>query len=260
MFVELVIIFLLVLLHELGHYTTAKFFKWRIEKIVLWLFGGVMIAEEHGSRPLHEEFLVILSGPFQHFVIYLMAHFLYMNEFLSLSIFQVILFYNQVIFWFNLLPVWPLDGGKLLYIICCYLFPFRKSYDGTIVASLTFSVGIMIIYFILFPFTLSVLLITIFLIFENRKEWKRRYYIFIRFLLNRTTDLYYFRKVTPIYVQTHDQLMHIFSKFYRDRRHIIYIRSNHLKNQKISEKECLDFYFEKQMYRQSIGYLMQKIV
>lgn len=48
-FTELVIILSIVLIHELGHYTVAHVFKWRIKHIMLWVFGGVMQTEEHGS-------------------------------------------------------------------------------------------------------------------------------------------------------------------------------------------------------------------
>src|SRR5699024_1387676 len=69
-FVELTIILAIVLFYELGHFMMATFFNWRIKSVMLWVFGGVMDTEEHGNKPLHEEALVIIAGPFQHLVIY----------------------------------------------------------------------------------------------------------------------------------------------------------------------------------------------
>ena len=41
-------------------------FSWRIKRIFLLPFGGTVEVEEHGNRPLKEEFAVILAGPLQH--------------------------------------------------------------------------------------------------------------------------------------------------------------------------------------------------
>src|SRR5699024_11983500 len=56
----------IVLFHELGHYGAAKFFKWRIKGIMLWIFGGVMDTDEHGNKPFHEDIIVTVAGPLQH--------------------------------------------------------------------------------------------------------------------------------------------------------------------------------------------------
>src|SRR5699024_12020095 len=65
-FLQLFIILSIVLFHELGHYGAAKFFKWRIKGIMLWIFGGVMDTDEHGNKPFHEDIIVTIAGPLQH--------------------------------------------------------------------------------------------------------------------------------------------------------------------------------------------------
>src|SRR5690625_342996 len=132
---ELSIILSIVFVHELGHYTMAKIFKWRIQSITLWVFGGVMDTEEHGSRSMFEELLVILAGPFQHLLIFFIVHF-FLANILPLPVIELILFYNTMILFFNLLPIWPLDGGKLLFILLSYLLPFQRAYHYTIIFSM----------------------------------------------------------------------------------------------------------------------------
>src|SRR5690625_2930206 len=208
-FVELLVILSIVLIHELGHYTMAKMFKWRIHSIMLWVFGGVMKTDEHGNRPLFEETLVIIAGPLQHLFIYIVVQMLFLGNILPPSIVEVILFYNQVIFFFNMLPIWPLDGGKLLFIFLCYIKPFQKSYHITILFSAITSILFILLHFLFFSFTLSFFMIMLFLYMENWTEWKQRYYVFIRFLLNRYKGDLPIKKVHPITVPHQSTLMDI---------------------------------------------------
>src|SRR5690625_1832492 len=69
-FLHLLIIFLIVLIHEFGHYIAARFFRWRISHIKLWIFGRVLVTEEYTDRPLREQLIVTLAGPAQHLLLY----------------------------------------------------------------------------------------------------------------------------------------------------------------------------------------------
>ncbi len=60
----LLCLLLVVSVHELGHAALAVFFSWRIKRIFLLPFGGTVEVEEHGNRPLKEEFAVILARRF----------------------------------------------------------------------------------------------------------------------------------------------------------------------------------------------------
>src|SRR5690625_4141852 len=71
-FIQLFIIFIIVVIHELGHFFAATHFKWRIHSIILWAFGGVMETDEFMARPLKEEIIVTVSGPLQHLPIYML--------------------------------------------------------------------------------------------------------------------------------------------------------------------------------------------
>lgn len=257
---ELSIILLIVMIHECGHFVMAKIFNWRVQSIMLWVFGGVMKTEEHGNRPLLEEAFVIMAGPFQHILIYFFVQLLFMLNFLPVSVFKLIIFYNTVIFFFNLLPIWPLDGGKLLFIVLSYFFPFRKAYHSIIICSAVMSITLIIIHFLFLPFTLSLFLLLLFLLMENRTEWKQRYYVFIRFLLNRYEGNAPIRGIEPITVSSHYSLMDIFIQFRQDRKHPIYIRFTNNNRKIIKESECLAYFFTAKKYHQTIGELVKDVV
>src|SRR5699024_8922415 len=113
-FLQLFIILSIVLFHELGHYGAAKFFKWRIKVSMLWIFGCVMDTDELGNKPFHEDIIVTVVCPLQHLFIYL---FLFIDslgqiQLISTPIWDKVFLYNTLILLFNLLPIWPLDGGK----------------------------------------------------------------------------------------------------------------------------------------------------
>ncbi|MUK86979.1 stage IV sporulation protein FB [Ornithinibacillus sp. L9] len=254
------IILSIVFIHELGHYVVAKLFKWRIRSIVLWVFGGTMDTDEHGNRPIHEEALVTIAGPFQHIIIYLIVSLLPVYQVVPPSLIELILFYNTVILFFNLLPIWPLDGGKLLFLLLSSYFPYKKSYHVIIVFSMIVSVVLLIGQLVFYPFTLSTFLIMIFLFMENRSEWKQRYYVFMRFLLQRYEGNFNHKGVRSIVVPHQLSLMEVFALFQRDKKHTIYIKLPSKQRVAVDENDCLYRYFYEKQYAKTIGDVAMEIL
>lgn len=252
-FIDLFIIISIVFIHELGHFFAASYYKWRIKRIMLWVFGGVMDTDEHGNRPIKEEFIVTISGPFQHLIIYFIMYFVSIFSLLPPSLISTILFYNTTILIFNLLPVWPLDGGKLLFYLLSKRFSFQKAYYTTIQASIVIISFIIIAQLVFFPFTLSACLLMIFLLVENYSDWKKRHFTFIRFLLNRYKGNHLIRSVSSITVPSQYSLMDVFSHFRRDVKHSIYIQMPNNKRVTIDESDCLKSYFFDKHYHKTIG-------
>lgn len=251
-FVELIIIFTIVLIHEMGHYVMAKIFKWRIKRIMLWVFGGVMETEEHGNRSIKEDLLVTVAGPFQHLVIFLLLFFLLDIGLLSDVIFKTAVTYNTAILLFNLLPIWPLDGGKLVFFLLSMKLPYRKAFDFILLFSMILSFVLIIGHIIFYKFTLSFASIMIFLFIENRLEWKRRFYVFIRFLLGRYEGKNAIRKLETIHIPGHVTLMEVFSQFKREKKHTIVVSNQENESKKIDETDCLHAYFHEKQYAQQI--------
>ncbi|MFD2046214.1 site-2 protease family protein [Ornithinibacillus salinisoli] len=258
-FVELMIILLIVLWHELGHYIAAKAFKWRIQSIILWVFGGKMVTDEHGNKSIYEEAVVTIAGPFQHVLIYLLVSILSIYHVIPPFFIETIIFYNTVILIFNLLPIWPLDGGKLLFLLLTLFFPYRKAYHTIIMFSMITCIGLIIGQFLFYPFTLSTFLILLFLFMENKTEWKQRYYVFMRFLLHRYEGSSTIKSVRAIEVSHHVSLMDVFAQFQRDKKHSIYISLPGKNRIALDENDCLHSYFYDKQYSKTIGEVAVKI-
>jgi stage IV sporulation protein FB len=242
-FMEISIIFGIVLIHELGHYLMAKHYKWRVRKIILWVFGGVMDTDEHGGRPIKEELLVVLAGPLQHIWIYGFIFFASVYDIVSSPVLELAFQYNTAILIFNLLPIWPLDGGKICLLWLSILLPYRKAHSLTILCSIVICLTGFILYFIYPSFTLSAVLLIGFLLWENRLEWKQRYYVFIRFLMKRHKNRMNVTRIYPLLVTPDMTIMQIFSLFKRNYRHHIYVKSQFNGQGGLDEQECLDTYF-----------------
>lgn len=239
---------LIVCIHELGHVMMALNFKWRIEKIMIWVFGGVMKTAEHGSRPLSEEALVVIAGPFQHVLIF-GCLFLFGN-YIPDPLLTTLHNANMMIFLFNLLPVWPLDGGKLLSLVLASILPCRKAHTYTIVLSVIFGIILLSIQFIYFPFQLTSACLVLFLLMENRTEWKQRYYAFIRFLLKRPSMK--IKKVTVTKSAHDERLLVVLSRLRRNRHHIFTFGEKN-NEQKVHESELLQAYFSSGSYDKTVG-------
>lgn len=260
-FVELFIILSIVLIHELGHYAMATFFNWRIQHIVLWIFGGVMKTEEHGHTSIKEEICVTIAGPFQHILIYMTTFAIAgwggaVTPILPPSITDLIFYYNTVILLFNLIPIWPLDGGKLLFSSLSLLKPYRQAYNVTIIFSIIASIALLMMPLFVTSFTLSSFFIFIFLLMENRTEWKHRYYVFIRFLLKRYEGKTPIRQIEPLQVSYRSSLMDVFSNFRRDKKHPIYVDFPGRQRELIDESDCLRSYFYEKKHKQTVGELI----
>lgn len=111
------LLFASVVLHELGHALVARRYGIRIEEIDLWLLGGVAVMRDGARRP-REEMRFALAGPAVSVVIAVVCGAIaLLLSYTSLTAAQALLEYqaavNLLIVAFNMLPAFPLDGGRV---------------------------------------------------------------------------------------------------------------------------------------------------
>lgn len=255
MFYHLSIVFAIVTWHELGHFFMAKYFNWQVRKITLWMFGGVMETDEHLNKPLLQQFFVTITGPIQHILIFLLLLLVQKFEFLPPDLIEFAHRYNLFILAFNSLPIWPLDGGKLLNIMLNCLTPFKKAYQQTLVLSMT----CLLIFFGLLMYwenaILNLLILFAFLLWENRLEWKQRLYVYQRFLLSRMDKQKMKKKLMPLTFSSQTALKDVFTKFFYNRLHPILIKDQPMI---LTETELLHFYFKKGHYQANLNQIIKQ--
>lgn len=113
--------FVSILLHEFGHAAMSKRFGWGPSTILFWGMGGLAISQRPGRRDPKKDIAVSLAGPAVNLVLagiafpllYVleggMAAGTLVGEFVRLM-------FALNLFWaiFNLLPIYPMDGGQAL--------------------------------------------------------------------------------------------------------------------------------------------------
>lgn len=256
-FIELSLLLLIIFVHEMGHAAAASFFSWRIKRISLLPFGGVAEMDEHGNRPLKEEVIVIISGPLQHIWMMGAAFLFYYLSWLPGEIFYLFIQYNLMVLIFNLLPVWPLDGGKLVFLWMSLRRAFPEAHRKTLIVSAAGLFGFMILTLLKSPVNLNIWVILAFLLFSLYHEWKQSRYVFIRFLLERyygkNSDL---RTLKPLVVKEEEMVIHVLEKFQRGCKHPIIIEKDGKEKGSLDENELLHAYFTEKILTAKIGDLL----
>jgi len=120
------LLFLSVAIHELAHSLVAMRYKLTIESITLFIFGGVaQIKGEPASAKA--EFRIAIAGPLTSF--FLAAFFfvfsLKTTNIAFKSLFSYVYQLNLILGFFNLIPGFPMDGGRVLR---AYLWNKKKDY------------------------------------------------------------------------------------------------------------------------------------
>ncbi len=109
-----ILLFISVLLHELSHTLVANRSGLRVHRISLFIFGGIAHLNEEPQNP-YVELRVAVAGPLCSVILagafYLLEG---MTEGMAKAIFGYVAFINLMLFGFNMIPGFPLDGGRIL--------------------------------------------------------------------------------------------------------------------------------------------------
>jgi Zn-dependent protease len=136
---EYVAIFAIVTLHEFGHALACRQVGGRADRIVLWPLGGVAYVDPP-ARP-GANLWSISAGPLVNLaLIPVLGLALYAQRFgsgSSTSDLAVFVFslnaINIVLFLFNVLPIYPLDGGKILRSLLWYIVGRARSLMASVI-------------------------------------------------------------------------------------------------------------------------------
>jgi tetratricopeptide (TPR) repeat protein len=127
-----------ILLHEVGHAFTAQLVGVEVKSIVIWILGGFTNLSRKAEKPSHN-LAISAAGPLVNMLLgflcvlgYIFLSFalltLYRNVELFLwgqtfkNLFFSLALVNLILVVFNLLPIYPLDGGNMMHSVMEMLF------------------------------------------------------------------------------------------------------------------------------------------
>ncbi len=105
-----------VVFHELGHSIIARHYRIPVDSITLFVFGGLARIERDPDSA-RQEFSIAIAGPLSSFFLagcfWLIVHFVHGSEMVT-AVAIWLAWINFLLALFNLVPGFPLDGGRVL--------------------------------------------------------------------------------------------------------------------------------------------------
>lgn len=103
-------LFISILVHELAHAYVADRLGWSVSGIRIDLFSGSAAVDTN----IHEKdsIPVVAAGPLSN--LFLAALSLFIGVLFPIDFFVNMIIVNILLFLFNILPIYPMDGGRLL--------------------------------------------------------------------------------------------------------------------------------------------------
>ncbi|MDR3585500.1 MAG: M50 family metallopeptidase [Desulfosporosinus sp.] len=124
---QALLVFSLVLGHELAHLLTAKAYGFKIVGLELFPFGGAAYCDDLFEGRKLEESVMAFAGPAFNVVLLFAAQVLRWNGLWAGELADDFVRFNFWLAAFNLIPVLPLDGGRVLRAICAEGFGFVRT-------------------------------------------------------------------------------------------------------------------------------------
>ena len=173
---------LFALIHELGHAIVARFLRYKLLKFKVMPLGFSIFLQtniedynkkiKRGNMFVLKTLIISMAGPITNIILFIIALFLP----IELMIKEKIIYINAIIAIFNLIPMYPLDGSKILQNTLKLFCKNKESYKYTnIVANaalITFTIFCSI--FILYARNIAIVAILIYLWYINIKENERQ--------------------------------------------------------------------------------------
>ncbi|MFV9631234.1 MAG: CBS domain-containing protein [Methanosarcinales archaeon] len=173
-----ILFFLTLLFHELSHSVVAQSYGIKIKSITLLIIGGIAQMEDIPKEP-RKEAMISAAGPAFSLGIGILAYAIYItfyqvsevtwtfgNSFL-MSV-SIIAYYNILLGIFNLIPAFPMDGGRIFRAMLAMNMPYIDATRIAVAVGKSFAIIMGILG--LFTFNLFLLLIAFFLYYGAAGE------------------------------------------------------------------------------------------
>lgn len=176
-----------VLFHELAHAEMAEKLGYKLHKLNLNPYGASLIGDFEGVKN-RDEILIALIGPLINIALIIISVALWWVFPSSYFVTQYFVTANIFIAFFNLIPVFPLDGGRVLLAALSLKMPRNKAYKkmrilGYIISALMITLFILLLFFHILNLTFvitGVFILVSSLIPDKSSYYQRLYSVALR--------------------------------------------------------------------------------
>lgn len=228
-YLNLIVFTSLILIHEMGHYLCARILNFRVDKVIIYPYGGMTKISDFINRDICEELLIATAGVIVQYLFYLVIVLLYKYGIVREYTYNLYALYNNQIIFFNLLPIYPLDGGKIINLILNKYLSYYRANIATIVVSLLMI--LLIIYLSIYRCSYSNIMVMGLLLTYLYKFFSMRKYLYHKFLLERYLYGIEYPKL---------KIINNIKEMFRNKSHLFRINNGYLK-----EKDVLSDFFKK---------------
>lgn len=246
---EVLLVLTAVLLHELAHLLVARGMGVTVQEVELLPFGGQAKIEDFTGLDPEREMMVALAGPACSLMV--AGFFYFLTPSLAGNKAHLFMQINVMMGLFNLLPVLPLDGGRVLRSLLSRRLGYRKAtyrvaWLGRLAGLLLVGGGV---YLSLQTWTgMNLLVAGTLLWWYARREGQLLAYSFMRYLVNKKGELSHSGFLpAQQYVSSRDTLVKTILRSSQPTCYllVVVIDEHHQVQDVVSEAQLIECLFEK---------------
>ncbi len=231
--IKFITCFIFIALHEFTHLIVVKLINIDIEEVKFHCLGATLEIKNYNNLTLKEQIIICLAGPLFNIIIGLIFWISWI--FLKNNFLMTIAEINLSLAFFNVMPICPLDGFKLLLAILSLKYSYKNANKiatvTSYIANIFFIIGAIIV--IIHKHILSIFIIVIcaFSIFSTFKDRKKVMYTIMEGLFKKqeiiSKKTYMQNKSISVYWEKYS--IDLLKFLEKDKFHIFYILDNNMR-------------------------------